>query len=448
MPRIYLDNAATSFPKPPGMYEAMLDYATRLGASPGRGHYRESREGAALIAQCRQRLNTLLNGESPNHIIFTLNTSDALNLAIKGIIRHRRLTQPRRPIHLITTAMDHNSVLRPFHAAAEDGAIIAHVVADETGIVNPADIAAAITPDTALVAVVMASNVSGALQPVNDIGALCRAANIPYLVDAAQSLGHVPVDVRAIGCELLAFPGHKGVLGPQGTGGLYIRPGVEHMLATTREGGTGSLSEHDAQPATMPERYEAGSHNTLGIVGLSHAVQWILDQGIDTLRAHELDLITLMLDTLHAGGAHLHNRPQRDGPLSALRLLGPSDPAARVGVFSLTHDTMPPAEMAVLLEHYGILARSGLHCAPKAHATLGTLTTNGAFRLSIGPFNTRSDILHACNSLVEICQEIAATSESPSQREPATRWVRESFSKPLRSDDNNHLYAPSSHLMP
>ncbi|HYE61504.1 MAG TPA: aminotransferase class V-fold PLP-dependent enzyme [Phycisphaerales bacterium] len=409
MRRLYLDNAATSFPKPPGVYEAMMDYGTRLGASPGRGHYAESREGARLIRECRERLNTLINGESANHIIFALNTSDALNLAIKGVVRHRVREHPGRPVHLLTTAMDHNSVLRPFNALAEHGAEWRYLACDpETALVNPAAVAAAITPDTALVAVNMASNVTGTLQPVAEIGRICRERGVLYLIDAAQALGHVPVDVRALSCDLLAFPGHKGLMGPQGTGGLYIRPGVEHLVATTREGGTGSLSEHDVQPSSLPEKYEAGSHNTIGIVGLSRAVEWILDRGVSSLREHELGLIELMTDLLHAGGARVQGREPLDGPLSALRLVGPGDPPARVGVFSLTHDTMPPAEMAVMLEQLGVLVRSGIHCAPHAHATVGTLDSHGAFRLSFGPFVTEDDVRFACGALAEVCAEVSA----------------------------------------
>jgi selenocysteine lyase/cysteine desulfurase len=274
--------------------------------------------------------------------------------------------------------------------------------------VNPDHIAAAITPETALVAVNMASNVSGTIQPVAEVGRACRAAGVPYLVDAAQSLGHVRVDVREIGCDLLAFPGHKGLLGPQGTGGLYIRPGVERLLATTREGGTGSLSEHDVQPETLPEKYEAGSHNTIGIVGLSAAVEWILERGIDVLRRHELELIELMLNLLHEGGVRVQGRAAVEGPMSALRLLGPGEAHARVGVFSLAHDTMPPAEMAVMLEQLGILVRSGIHCAPHAHATMGTLDTHGAFRLSLGPFTTAHDVRTACTALADVCNEVAS----------------------------------------
>ncbi|MBS0195164.1 MAG: aminotransferase class V-fold PLP-dependent enzyme [Planctomycetes bacterium] len=398
--RLYLDNAATSFPKPPGVYAAMMDYGQRVGASPGRGHYAESREGARLIRRCRERINQLFNGESADHVVMALNTSDALNLAIKGIVRHRRLEGG--PVHVVTTAMDHNSVLRPFSALAGEGVQVTHVGADEqTGYVEAGAVAAAIRPETALVAVNMASNVSGVIQPVAEIGAVCRRAGVVYLVDAAQAAGHVPIDVRAMQIDLLAFPGHKGLMGPQGTGGLYIRPGVEKILATTREGGTGSWSESDSQPASMPEKYEAGSHNTIGIVGLSEAVAYILARGIHAMRAHELELCGAMLRGLRERGVRMCDGTGGEGPLAGLRLIGPTEPERRVGVFSLVHDTLAPAEMAVMLEQgFGILARTGITCAPKAHETFGT---SGALRLSVGAFNTPEDVAAAVEALVRVC---------------------------------------------
>jgi cysteine desulfurase / selenocysteine lyase len=421
MPRLYLDNSATSFPKAPGVYEAMLDYGTRVGASPGRGHYAESREGARLIRQTREAINTLINGEDPAHVIFTLNTSDALNLAIKGIVRHRRLTKPSEPIHLITTALDHNSVLRPFSALAADGDAMSGASGGAggvggvtwtilegdpaTGRVSASDVAAAITPHTALVAIVHASNVAGTLQPIAEIGSVCRAKGVPFLVDAAQSLGHVPIDVRATNIDLLAFPGHKGLLGPQGTGGLYIRPGIEPLLATWREGGTGHLSEHDTQPDEMPQKYEAGSHNTIGIVGLGAAVRWILERGVDSIRAHEIELGNVLLNAWRDDIAN-------NGPLAALRLLGPTSMHDRVGVFAFTHDTIPPAEFAAILEtNFGILVRSGLTCAPHAHTLFGTHPQQGgqgAFRLSVGPFVTEGDLNAAIGALRQICATITA----------------------------------------
>jgi len=407
--RIYLDNAATSFPKPPGVLDAMVRYATRVGASPGRGHYAESREGARLIRQCRDRLNTLINGESPDHVVFTLNTTDALNLAIKGIVRQRRLEHPNKPIHVVTTVMDHNSVLRPLAALAEEGVQVTYVPADPvTGLVDPASIAAALRLETVLVALVAASNVSGTIQPVGAVGRICRTVGTPFLVDAAQALGHIPIDVQDMQIDLLAFPGHKGLLGPQGTGGLYVRPAIEHLIATTREGGTGSWSEQDRHPDAFPERLEAGSHNTAGIVGLSEAVHWILDMGVDALRAHELGLITLMLDQLRCGGCGIGaDPPGNDGPLSALRLLGPARADDRVGVFGLVHKTIDPAEFAAVLEsEFGVLARSGLTCAPRAHASLfpsNPVRPAGSVRLSFGPFTTAEHVLLACEALHSVC---------------------------------------------
>lgn len=406
MRRIYLDNAATSFPKPPGVYRAMLRYATRVGASPGRGQYAESREGARIIRQCRERLNRLINGENPDHIIFTLNTTDALNLAIKGAIRARRLVEPASPLHVVTTAMDHNSVLRPFRALADEGIEVTHVAADPaTGVVDAAAVAQALRPHTVLAAVLAASNVSGAIQPVAAIGDVCRRAGVLFLVDAAQALGHIPADVRDLRADLLAFPGHKGLLGPQGTGGLYVRPGVENRLATTREGGTGAWSESDRHPDAMPQRFEAGSHNTIGIAGLAAAAAWLLDRGIDSVRRHELALIREAIDTLREGGCRIEGGEPGSGPYVGLRLLGPGDADSRVGVFAFTHDALDPAEMAAILEQqFGVLVRSGLTCAPMAHDTFGT---SGALRMSIGPFTTRDDLLAALSALRDLCATVS-----------------------------------------
>lgn len=398
-----------------------MRYARDVGASPGRGQYAESREGARLIRACRERLNTFLDGESADHIVFTLNTSDALNLAIKGVVRAERLRRGiAAPIRLVTTAMDHNSVLRPCAALAEEGAEVVHVAANpQTGLVDLAALRAALTAPATLLAINWVSNVSGTIQPVEEMIRIAHAAQTPVLVDVAQGLGHVPFSARAWNAELIAFPGHKGLLGPQGTGGLYIKPSFVDRLATTREGGTGSISELDAQPATMPERFEAGSHNTIGIVGLGEGVRWLQEQGIDRIREHELELIRDMLIAL------------RDPALASFTLLGPSDAAQRVATFTLLHDTLTPGELAALLEqHFGILARAGIHCAPRAHMALGSLDPArarpggpgwGALRVSFGPFVTRADV----QRLVSALREIAADSASfapPADRATPVRF--------------------------
>ncbi|MFG0242503.1 MAG: aminotransferase class V-fold PLP-dependent enzyme [Phycisphaerales bacterium JB054] len=388
--RIYLDHAATSFPKPEPVLAAMLRYATRLGASPGRGGYAEAVESAATLSRCRARLCELFGGVSPEHVVFTLNCTDALNLAIHGTVGWWRRHRPEAPVHLVTTAMDHNSVLRPFEQLRGHGVEITRVGADREGVVDPAEVADALRPETRLVAMVHASNVTGTLQDVGAVGRACREKGVPLLVDAAQSLGHVPVDVGAMGIDMLAFPGHKGLMGPLGTGGLYIRPGLEGRIEPVRQGGTGSRSEQDTQPTEMPDRYESGSHNTIGIVGLLAGVEWLLERTLPELRTHEVRLIETFL----------HHMP---GEELGFRLHGPTDPARRVGVFAITHERLTPAELAGALEaRAGVLGRAGLHCAPGAHDSIGTTASGGACRLSVGPMTTADQVRAACACLGEI----------------------------------------------
>ncbi len=394
--RVYLDNAATSFPKPKAVHDAMLHYATSIGASPGRGAYAESREGARLLDECRSLICELIGAEGPERVVFTLNATDALNLAIKGVVGQSRAERPGRKAHVVTTAMDHNSVLRPLNAMADAGEIDWTCVEPDargTGLVDPQTVQAAIRPDTALVAVVHASNVSGSVQPIAEIGAVCARAGVPLLVDAAQSVGHLPVDVRAMGIDLLAFPGHKGMLGPLGTGGLWMSERMPALMSTLREGGTGSRSESDRQPMDMPDRFEPGSHNMVGLVGLAEGVRWLLDRGIDAVHGHERSLTEVFLSEL----------PGND---CGYRLLGPAGLGDRCGVFSLVHERVSPDALAERLEHgFGVLARGGLHCAPRAHQAFGTADAGGSVRLSIGPMTTEADVLTACRGLHEIAAD-------------------------------------------
>jgi cysteine desulfurase family protein len=385
--RIYLDNAATSFPKPPEVLEAMTRYATDVGVSPGRGAYAEVREADRIVRECRELLCELFHGSDPDHVVFTLNATDALNLAIKGLASHHR--RRGQSVHLVTTWMDHNSVLRPYHAIRADGCEITHVDADpDTGRITAAQIDDAIRDDTRLVAVVHGSNVTGTLQPIAEIGAACRRRGVPLLVDAAQTLGHLPVDVERDAIDLLAFPGHKGLLGPLGTGGLYIRPGLETQIDPLREGGTGSISEQDVQPEFLPDTYEPGSPNAIGIAGLAAGARWILERGVETLRAHEVSLVRILMDRLAAA--------------PGIRVLGPAAAEARCGVVAVTVDGLAPEEVSTTLERdFGVLTRSGLHCAPGVHRTMGT-TGGGATRLSVGPFITADDVRHAADALLKI----------------------------------------------
>jgi cysteine desulfurase/selenocysteine lyase len=384
--RIYLDNSATSFPKPPAVLQAMNRFASELGASPGRGAYFESREAGALLDECRERINRLIVGEDPRHVIFTLNASDALNLAIRGLLRSGD--------HVVTTWMEHNSVLRPLNRLVDGhGVEQTRIQCDPvTGLVDPDDIARAIRPNTRLIALVHASNVTGTLQPIADVGRIAREHDIAFVVDAAQTIGHVPIDVQTSAIDLLAFPGHKGLLGPLGTGALYIRPGIEQRMQTIREGGTGSVSELDVQPEFLPDRFEPGSHNALGLVGLSAGVAWLLERGVESLWQHERELIELM-----TGGL-------RDIP--GVKLYGPPGREHRTGVFSVRVAGIDqPQELSDRLEaEHGLLTRSGLHCAPLAHRTIGTADLGGTTRLSFGPFITRADVERALRGLAAVAR--------------------------------------------
>ncbi len=398
-PRRYLDNAATSFPKPPGVALAVQHFLTEVGA-PARGLYSESRCAATIVERCRQRIATLVGLTSPRHVVFGHNTTDALNLAIKGVAANIQ-RRHNRPVRILTSTFEHNSVLRPVNALVELGQAQWSKVAIDpvSGRIDPDEVSRLIRqlhPD--LVVINHASNVTGVVQPITPIGETCREIDCLFLVDGAQSLGHVPVNMLESCIDLLAFPGHKGLLGPQGTGGLCIRPGVEHRLDTVREGGTGNISEQQTHPQMLPEKYEAGSHNGMGIAGLSEGVAWLLERGVEAVRSHERTIMQPLVDAF-------------DSPdeLPGLRLLGPPTPSPttdRIGVFSFTHEALSPAELSSLLEvEHGILSRPGLHCAPLVHEAYGTAPPSGtgACRLSLGPFLNVEDVRFAVDALRAVC---------------------------------------------
>jgi cysteine desulfurase / selenocysteine lyase len=391
--RLYMDNAATSFPKPAAVTAAMVRYATELGASAGRGGYAEAMETGGLIAECRRRLNQFFHGQGPNQFIFTLNCSDALNLAIKGLIDSEKSN------HAICTHIDHNSILRPLNALAKQGWVEQTRVAidPQSGLVDPEEIAAAIRADTKLIAVTHVSNVTGTIQPIREIGKIAREHAIPFVVDAAQSAGHLPIDVQADGIDLLAAPGHKGLMGPLGTGFLYIRPGLEKRLRPLREGGTGSVSESDFQPDFMPDKFEPGSHNAIGIVGLNEGLKWIASQTIEKLVAEDRERAKVFFAGI-------------DG-IEGLTCHGPVGAADRIALFSISIEGYEPQELSAILEsRFGILTRSGIHCAPLAHAALGTADRGGTTRFSFGPFITTQDVRFATEALAEIAMKAAPAS--------------------------------------
>lgn len=385
MQRVYLDNSATSFPKPPAVAEAMARFARDCGASAGRGAYAEARECERILTTCRERVARLIHAEGPERIVFAMNCSEALNTVIRGLLN----TAPRGT-HALATAMEHNSVLRPLNALQAQCGLEGEFVACDprTGLVDPADLRKSLRRETRLIACVHVSNVTGTLQPIEEVAAIAREAGVPCLIDAAQSAGHVEIDVQALDADFVAFPGHKGLLGPLGTGVLYIRPGMEDKLPTMKEGGTGTVSERPFQPETMPDKYEIGSHNAVGLAGLSEGVNWVLQRGVADLRAHDERLCGLFLELT-------------DG-VKGLHIYGPRELDRRAGVFSLNVVGLAPQQLADALERdYGICSRPGVHCAPLAHRTIGTHPA-GTCRLSFGPFTTDEHVRHAAVALAEI----------------------------------------------
>ena len=387
--RLYLDNAATSFPKPAAVLEAMTHYATKLGASAGRGAYAEAIETGELLAKCRAAVNRLIGGTSPEHCVFTLNCTDGLNIALRGLI------DPFKPGHAVCTEVDHNSILRPVHAMADQWKLefTAAKVDPKTTIVDPQAIKNAIRPDTKYVAITHASNVTGAVQPIREIGKICREMAVPLIVDAAQSLGHVAIDVEADCIDVLAAPGHKAAMGPLGTGFLYLRPGMEKHVRPLREGGTGSRSEDAVQPSELPDKYEPGSHNAIGLAGLLAGVRWLRSEGLAKLVDHERALVSTFIGAVSG--------------IDGLRYLGPQGVKDRIGVFSLVLAGCEPQELSAMLETgFGVLTRSGIHCAPWMHDAAGTIGGGGATRLSFGPFVTKQDVRFAADALAQIASSM------------------------------------------
>lgn len=378
----YFDNAATSFPKPITVEQALLNYHRNIGASAGRGAYPRAQASGRILEETRALLLKLINGRHPERMIFTFNASDALNLAIKGIAW-------KAEDSAVVSVMEHNSVLRPLHALQERvGIKIIKVPANAQGLIDPLDVARAIQANTKLIAVVHASNVSGSIQPIAEIGQIARSKGIPFLVDAAQSAGALPLDVEAMKIDLLAFPGHKALLGPLGTGGLYIREGLD--LDTLKEGGTGSLSEQEIQPDFLPDRYEPGSHNALGIAGWKAGLEFVLEQGVENIRRDEEQLTAQFLEGLK-------NIPN-------VKVFGPNDTSQQVAVVSLRLGNLAPIDLSQKLYDQGqLMTRSGLHCAPGAHQTLGT-APDGTTRFSFGYFNTPADIEQALKTLKSIAR--------------------------------------------
>jgi cysteine desulfurase / selenocysteine lyase len=377
---IYLDHAATSWPKPPQVLNAMCQFLQSSG-NPGRSGHCLSVAAGRSVYQTRELIAEFFHAPNPLRVIFTQNVTHALNLAIAGLL------QPGDRV--VTTSMEHNSVMRPLRAMEKAGTELAIVPCDEQGRLDLEALRAALVPRTKLVVVNHASNVTGTVQPLAAISQLAHQAGALFLIDAAQTAGVLSIDQQLLGIDLLAFTGHKGLQGPPGTGGLIIGEGVDlSVLPPILRGGTGSYSEHEEQPEALPDKYESGTQNGAGIAGLGAGVRWLIQRGPGATRAHEV----LLTESLIAG---LMGVP-------GVTVYGLRESEQRVAVVSFTISGMHVSDVALRLEdEFGILCRVGLHCAPAAHRTIGTFP-EGTVRLVPGPGNTTEEIQAAVSAVARI----------------------------------------------
>ena len=379
---MYLDNAATSFPKPEIVYEAVLHSMREVGASPGRGGYRQSLEAGRILFQAREAAADFFSISDSARIIFTPNATGALNLALYGTLVAGD--------HVITTSMEHNSLLRPLYALRNKGVELSIIPGGLDGLVSVENIRRAVKVNTRMIAVSHVSNVCGAIQPIEELGSLCRKTGALFLVDAAQSAGHVSIDVESFAIDLLAVPGHKGLLGPSGTGMLYVASHVP--LTPVVQGGTGTNSTAEEQPGVVPDGFEAGTLNLPGIAGLHAGITFVSDQGISNVHQHVNGLLCQAQQSLLK--------------IPGVVIYGPSDPSDRCSVLSFTAIGVDTALLAAELDHgFDIAVRSGLHCAPLAHRTLGTLP-GGTVRVSPGWFTTSEEIALFSDAVVQCITKI------------------------------------------
>ncbi len=380
---IYLDNAASSWPKPEPVIRAVERILRDVGANPGRSAHHLSVEAAVIMTEARQEAAALFGIADPLRIVFTRNATESLNIITHGLLRAGD--------HVVTSSMEHNSVMRPLSAARDRGVSVKVVRCSRTGELDPDDVRRALTRKTRLIVMTHASNVSGTILPVHEVGAIARDRGIPLCVDAAQSAGCLTIDVEGMYIDLLAFTGHKSLYGPQGTGGLFIRPGLEEHIAPLMMGGTGSASEHEEQPLFMPDKYESGTPNTVGIAGLLEGLRFVSSRGVPSIRKHEMGLLARLTEGL-AG-------------IPGVRVHGLTDPGRKIAVVSFSVDGMDPSEVSFRLdEEHGIMSRPGLHCAPSAHRTLDTFP-GGTVRFAPGVFNTAEQVLTALDAVSSIVEQ-------------------------------------------
>lgn len=377
---IYLDNASTTFPKAPDVASAMADYITNYGININRGSYALAYDVEDIIYTTRQRLNTLFNGHDPSHVIFTQNVTMSLNMVIKGLLKAGD--------HVLVSSMEHNAVMRPLTQLLDKGITFDTIPCDSTGSIQMDSIEPLIRPNTVALIINHASNVCGTIQTLKSIGPICKAHNLHFIVDAAQTAGVIPIDVKACHIDALCFTGHKGLLGPQGIGGIILTKEMAQNLTPLIAGGTGSFSHLETLPTHMPDAFESGTLNLPGIIGLNEGLAYIESQGMENIHNHELVLTQAFLEGLQS--------------IDGINIIGKQNIQDRTAVVSITVDGMDAASIAYELEStYHIMTRVGLHCAPRAHQTLGTYP-EGTVRFSFGYANTHKDVESALSALHRI----------------------------------------------
>ena len=379
---IYLDNAATSFPKPEAVYGFMDQFYRRFGVNPGRSGFDLCVEAGDIIEGTRKSLASFFGGRDPNRLVFSYNSTDALNIAIFGLLQ--------KGDHAISTTLEHNSVLRPlYHLSEDDGVEVDHVPFDAAGFVDPGDFEKLFRKNTRLVVVNHASNVIGTVQPVKEIGRLCKERGVPFLIDASQTAGKIPIDIHDLNVDVVAFTGHKSLLGPTGIGGLYVDEGVE--IRHTRAGGTGVRSAVRRHLDEYPYRLEYGTTNMLGVAGLSAGLRWLQEKGLESIHRHEMSLVARLRDGLRG----------IDGVLSYCQ----DDLTDHIAVYVFNMDGVEASNTGTMLDvEHNIACRTGLHCAPLVHEHIGTTGVHGAVRFGVGPFNTQEHI----DTAIEAVKEVAA----------------------------------------
>lgn len=400
--KIYLDNAATSFPKPEEVPMAVYDYMTKLGTNVNRGGYATAYDTESVVFECRELIGALFHAPDYKNVVFTRNITESLNVVLKGLLHSGD--------HVIVSSMEHNAVMRPIRQLEKKGVSFTRVQCESDGSLKPEKLLSCLRPDTKAVVMTHASNVFGTMLPIQEVGAFCKENGLVFILDSAQTAGVFPIDMEKMHIDILCFTGHKGLLGPQGIGGFILRDELVLKIEPLISGGTGSLSNVETVPEFMPDRFEAGTPNLPGIFGLHAALNWLRKLGekslseettehcfsaaLEKIREHELQLTEEFLNLL--------DPLEKEGKL---KIIGKKDTEMRTGVVSIQTLTRELSDTAFQLDtRYGIMTRVGLHCAPSAHKTMGTYPT-GTIRFSFGFANTDKEVKLAIDALKELLEE-------------------------------------------